>query len=134
MRRFISVLFLILGGWVLLTETFVAGLDIQEGAGVTLAMIGVLAGMALPFLLLGTWISPGARWAELGLTLMIAAGLGAFFGLLMMSLVLDPGMKKLMPPDMPQLRFNPLLGIANLLLMGGSGYALWRWGRKRGRT
>ena len=44
------------------------------------------------------------------------------------------GMKLVMPPGKPMTQFGiaPGIGLANLLIVGGGGWLLWRFGR-RGR-
>jgi hypothetical protein len=32
---------------------------------------------------------------------------------------------------MPDLHFAPIIGILNLLVVGGAGYLLWRFGRRQ---
>ena len=48
----------------------------------------------------------------------------------------DPGLKQLMPPDqpMPDLHFALVSGVVNVLIVGGAGYGLRRWGLERARV
>lgn len=112
-------------------QVAMAWMDSGMGSGVALGATLFLTLFALPFLLLGAWASPGARWAELGLTMLIVAGLMLVAGIFMAAMFLDPTAKEFMPPDMPDLSFNPVLGTLNLLVIGGTGYLLRRWDLKR---
>jgi hypothetical protein len=136
MRRVLSVILFVLGGWILSGEIMMSGLDLGQGIGAQIGMAVFTIVFAAPFLLLGTWASPGNRFAELGLTLMITAGVGAFIALTMFLVMNDPGFRQLMPPDqpMPEFRFTPVFGLANLLVMAGGGYLLRRWALERARS
>ena len=83
MRRTVSVILFILGGWILAAEVMMAFIDLRFGVGAQLAMIGIYSAFALPFLLLAMWASPGNRFSDIGLTIMIAAGVGVALGLMM---------------------------------------------------
>jgi hypothetical protein len=139
MRRTISIILFILGGWILASEAMMAWITVggaELGLAGRLGMIGIMAGFAMPFLLLGMWVSPGNRFADIGMTMMIAGGIGAALALMMFMIWSDPGMKQFMPPDkpMPQFGLAPALGIANLLVIGGGGWLLWRFGRRTRRN
>ena len=136
MRRPLSVCLLVLGGWILMSEVLVAWLDLGEGWRAQLfGLMFFLAFAAVP-LALGTWASPGNRLADLGLTMMIGAGLGTFAGLAMVLTLTDPQVAKMLPPDqsMPVFAIYPEFGAINLLLVAGGGYALWRRGRGRAKA
>jgi hypothetical protein len=136
MRRVLSIILFILGGWLLTGEAMVAGMDMGLAAVHQIITLGfVLAFAAIP-LGLGTLVSPGNRPAELGLTLMIVAGIALVSGLTTLLAFNDPQGAKLMPPDqpLPDIALNPLLGAINLLLIAGSGYLLWRKGRAHLRS
>lgn len=135
MRRVASVILFILGGWMLTSEAMVAWLDMGEGIGAQLLMLAIFLPFAAVPLAGGTWASPGNRLADLGLTLMIVAGIAGFSALAILLAFNDPQVARMMPPDqpLPDLQLNPLLGTINLLLIAGAGYALWRKGRKRQR-
>ena len=127
MRRLFSILFLILGGWMLVTEAFIAGLALENDGGAKLAIIATFAVLALVFLLIAAWLSPGRRWREVGLTMLICAGLTAVSALSMAAMMRDRAeLEKVLNRPFPDLAFDPLLGLANLLLIAGLGYALWR--------
>jgi hypothetical protein len=135
MRRVLCVVLFVLGGWMLTSEAMMAWVDIGAGTGGQLGTIGVMAAFAAPFLLLGTWASPGNRFAELGLTLMIGVGVGVAMAVVMFMVTHDPSFKQFMPPGkpLPEFHFAPLFGIANLLLIAGGGYLLRRWALGRAR-
>lgn len=131
MRRVASVILFVLGGWMLSTEGMLAWMDVGEGIGAKLFMIAILLPFAAVPLAVGTWASPGNRLADLGLTLMIVAGVVIFVSITMVLAFNDPQVAKMMPPDqpMPDIALNPIFGGLNLLLIAGAGYALWRKGR-----
>jgi hypothetical protein len=130
-RRVLSVILLVLGGWFLTTEVMMAWMRLEEGTGGQWIVLAVMAGLAAPLLLLGMWASPGNRFADLGLTLMIAAGVGGVVALTTAMALNDPGFKQLMPPGKPapDLHLAPVIGSLNLLVVAGGGYLLWRFGR-----
>jgi len=130
MRRVASILLFILGGWILTSGIVVMWMDFTEApeGGMKLLMIAIFVLFSLPFLLLGAWASPGKRWAELGLTLMITTGVGAAMALMTLTLFMDPSFTKLMPPDqpMPDIKFSPTAGATVSLLIGAAGWLLYR--------
>ena len=127
MRRFFSILLLILGGWMLVTEAFIAGLALDSDGDAKLAIVATFTLLALVFLLIGAWVSPGRRWREVGLTLLICAGLATLTALSIVAMNRDRAdLEKALGRPFPDLAFDPLLGIANLLLIAGLGYWLWR--------
>jgi cation transport ATPase len=128
MRRGCSVTLLILGGW-LLSSVGIIGLMPEEGISRWI-VLAVCAAFALPFVLVGAWVSPGRRLAELGLTLMVAGGCAAVTVMTMAIFVSDPAMPRFMPRPFPDLDFTSPPMIVSILLMGGGGYALWRLGRR----
>lgn len=136
MRRAISVIFFVLGGWMLTTEAMAAWMALGEGKEAQLFMLAFFLPLAAVPLAIGTLASPGNRLADLGLTLMIVAGITTFCGLSILLAFNDPQVAKMMPPDqpMPELSLDPLFGSINLLLIAGTGYALWRIGRARAKA
>jgi hypothetical protein len=103
----------------------------SAGIGVSpWATVAVFACIAAPFLLIGTWLSPGRRLAELGLTLMISAGVALTMVMTMAAVAFDPGMQRFMAEPMPAFDFTSPAMIVSLLLIGGAGYVLRRWGAK----
>lgn len=131
MRRGCSVTLFVIGGWLLSTVAIV-GLMPEDEIISRWAIVAVLAAAAAPFLLAATWVSPGRRWAELGLTLMITAGVALAVVVTMAAAFLDPAFRRLMPQPLPDFDFTSPAMIASILLMGGGGYALRRWGMKQG--
>lgn len=135
MRRTASVILFIVGGWLLASGVMTAGFYVGEGAVAQFLPAAVMAGISAPFLLLGTWASPGNRLADLGMTLMVVAAIGGGLMLMMWLVTSDPGFKQLFPVDrpMPSFQFAPVSESAAVLLLAGGGYLLWRLGRKRAR-
>lgn len=135
MRRVASIILLIIAGWLLVSGVTVAWFDFGEGPVMTLGMLGVMTLLCLPFLVLGIGVSPGNRVAELGMTLMVCAGIGATLGLMVVVTFSDPGFKQLLPPgqQLPQFKFALVPGLATNLVLGAVGFALWRFGRERAR-
>jgi cation transport ATPase len=131
MRRGCSVVLLVLGGWTL-TTVGILGMVPEEGGISPWVMAAFVVVMAAPFLLIGAWMSPGKRLVEVGLTLMIAAGVGATTVATMAAFAFDPAVQRAMPEPFPEFDFLSPAMIASLLLMAGAGYALWRSGRGRG--
>jgi hypothetical protein len=111
-------------------------MDLGEGSGAQLAVLGVATALAAPFLLLGFWTSPGNRFADLGLTVMIVAGIGTACALVLILVLNDPGFKQIMPPDktMPDLHLGYVSGLLNALVLAGIGWLFWWLGKKRERA
>jgi peptidoglycan/LPS O-acetylase OafA/YrhL len=128
MRRVVSIALFVLGGWLLSSAIMFAWMDVGQGSMVELGVVGVICAFALPFLLLGLWASPGRRLAELGLTLMIAAGVGAILALFMLMVMNDPSFLRLLPPDQkfPNFKLTPAIGGATVIVIGGLGWLLYR--------
>ena len=126
MRRFISSFLFVLGGWIAMTQLMAAFMDIEPGLADNLLMPAIFAVLAAPLLLLGAWASPGRRWRELGLTLLIAAGISAFCGVAMLLIVNDPKFMELMPQPLPHIDLAPVFGAVNLLLVTALGWWLYR--------
>jgi hypothetical protein len=128
-RRFLSVVLFVLGGWLLTSELVAAFIDAEPGIGDNLLMIAVFAVLTAPLLLLGVWASPGRRWQEFGLTVLIAAGVAFGCGLVIFLFVNDPTAAKLMPQPMPRIDLAPVFGTINLLLVAAFGWWMYRGGR-----
>jgi hypothetical protein len=128
-RRPLSIILFVLGGWMVMTEVILAFIDVDPGFSDNLMMIAVCAVLVLPLLLLGAWASPGRRWRELGLTVLVSAGVAAVCGLMTFIVINDPTAIQLFPQPMPHIAFAPAVGTVNLLLIGAIGWLL-----HRGRT
>ena len=134
MRRTASYFLFIVGGYFVSVQVFIGLglLDIVPGTGDDVARLAKIMGVALPFLLLGTWLSPGERWRELGRTLLIGIGV-ALFGFV--TVLFPPGL-----PDGPGLapyaaELTWASGLPNLLLVGAAGsLLLYRNGAARRRS
>lgn len=129
MRRFVSVIFLALGGWLLMAEPVMAFMDfgpgLREAQPLLLLVCLVMAGVPLA---VGVLLSPGERWRELGLTILLAVGAALFCGVSLAAMLLDPGFKQFMPlmPPMPKIGVAPIAGAINLLILTGLGWLLYR--------
>ena len=136
MRRALSVVLLIIGGWILMSEGMVAWLDFGQGSLVHVGVTAVMLAFALPFLLLGMWASPGNRLADFGLTVMIAVGIGALIAIMTGVMIHDPGFKQVVPPEkaaaIAKLSLVIGWGLLNLAVVGGIGWLAWRLGQRRG--
>ena len=133
MRRTASIILLILGGWLLASAMMMFGFDFGAGTSAVFIISGVVAAIATPFLLLGAFTSPGNRLCDLGMTLMITAGVGVGIDAMMWSMVSDPNFKLFMPPNqqVPQFGFAMIPAAAAVLLPGAAGFGLWWFGRHR---
>lgn len=125
MRRILSILLFVLGGWILASELFAAFIDVEPGVGDNLFLIALFGIIAAVPLLLGAWASPGERWSELGLTILISAGFGVVGGVSALAILLDPESKPYLPP-MPKMDFAVGIGAANLVVITAIGWALYR--------
>ena len=130
MRRVVSAIFLFLGGWLLTAEPILAFMDFGPGMGgampAVLAFVLLLAAVPLG---IGVALSPGRRWRELGLTILIASGMAAFTGLGLAAMFLDPGFKQFMPAMPPLPDIAPAAGTLNLIALVSAGLLLY--GRRR---
>ena len=133
MRRAISVVLYVIGGWILASGLMIAWMNVGQSSGEQVAMAAIFWLFCAPFLLLGIWASPGERLRELGLTLLICAGVGAALAALMLLFFNDPTFMRLMPPNqkLPDLKFAPMSGLANILVAGALGWWLYT-GRAKG--
>jgi hypothetical protein len=133
MRRVLSVVLFVIGAWLLASEVMMAWISVGQGAGTELGMIGIMWVFCAPFLLLGMWATPANRFLEVGRTMMIAAAVGATLALVLFILLSDPSFTKLLPPDRPAPNFRVgwAAGLLNLILVGGGGWLLYRFGRGR---
>lgn len=110
----------------LASEMMVAFVD-PGGLSLSFTMIGIFVVIALIPMAIAVATSPGDRWRELGLTLLIVAGIAAVCGITVVAVFNDPGMKQFMPPEpMPEFTFAPLFGFLNYAFFVGSGCYLYR--------
>ncbi len=128
-RRVASTLFFIFGGWMLTGEAIAAFFDAAPGITDNLAMLTIMVFVAGLPLLVGAWISPAARWRELGLTILIATGIAVCTGLSVFLVLSDPAAQKILPP-MPDIDLAPFFGAANALLLSCAGWLLYRTGSR----
>lgn len=134
MRRLLSVLLFVLGGWLLSAEPAIAfiafgGDEIKGKLFAAMIMLGIVA---VP-LAIATVVSPGDRWQELGLTILLSAAATAFCCLAIAAVFFDSGMKPFLA-DLPPTRnivLAPVTGVLNLLALTGIGWLLYR---RSGRT
>jgi len=124
-RRVASVILFALGGWMLAGQLMVAFFDFEPGAWDNAGMVGMFLVIALLFLLLAAWVSPGERWRETGLTILIALGVTVMSVATAAAIFVDPGMQKFLPP-MPEMHFAPILGVVNLAVLSAMGWWLYR--------
>lgn len=125
MRRAVSVLLFAFGGWMLTGQLASAFFDVEPGAADNAMLIGVFGLIAGVPLLLGAWASPGRRWRELGLTILIAAGIAMFCGVMVLMLFMDPAFMRYMPPP-PDIELAPAWGVVNLLVIALVGGLLYQ--------
>jgi hypothetical protein len=125
MRRAVSTILFVLGGWMLSGEVLVAFFDVEAGLSDNAMMIALLMIFAAVPLLLGAWASPGQRWRELGLTILIAAAIALFCGLTALVMFMDPAFARYMPP-LPEIRVAPVVGAVNLLVISAVGWLLYQ--------
>lgn len=134
MRRTASYFLFILGGFFVAVQVFVGLglLDRVPGIGDDAARLAWFMAVALPFLLLGAWLSPGERWRELGRTLLVGIAV-ALFGFASVLFPPGPGGSPELAPYAAQLTWAS--GIPNLLLVGAAGsLLLYRNGAGRRRS
>ena len=120
MRRVASLLFLFLGGFGVGMQVMVAFFAIPGGYEYarSLAYFSVIAAAPLA---IGTWLSPGRRWRELGLAVLIGAAVcvGSFS-----VAIFFPDEQGVIMDRRPLAPFVALApGLANLLLVTAAG--LW---------
>jgi hypothetical protein len=127
-RRVVSVIFFIFGTWILSAGIMMAWLDLRQGLVIQLFMFGFFGAISGIFLLLGAWASPGSGLRELGLTLLISAGIGGSSALAMALFLIDPSFRTIVLADqrIPDVKLAPLSGAVTLLLVGGLGWLLYR--------
>jgi hypothetical protein len=122
MRRLGANLFFVLGGFCVGMQVMVAFIAGDPGLADDVGRIVYFSAIAVPFLALGTWLSPGRRWRELGLTLLIGAAVcvGSFSAVL---LVPD---EQGFVPHLEEVPFTALVpGFTNLALLLAIGLLLY---------
>jgi len=124
-RRVLSILLFVFGGWMLMSEAIAAFIDAGPGHADSAMLITIFAVIAGLPLLLGAWASPGSRWRELGLTILIATGTALVCGISTVVVLSDPGMKQFLPP-IPRINFAPVVGAVNLFALAVLGWLLYR--------
>jgi hypothetical protein len=132
-RRGLSIIFLIIGGWVLMAEPMMAFVNFAPGVkAAEAAVLGIIAAIAAVPMAIGVALSPGDRRRELGLTILLATVAGLFCGAAAVTMFLDPGFKPFMPlmPPMPDIHAAPVVGVVNLVALTALGWWLYR-GRAR---
>jgi hypothetical protein len=73
MRRWASIVLFVIGGFCVGMQVMIAFMHIPLSYGGKLPPIVEFTAIAVPFLAAGTWLSPGRRWRELGMTMLIGA-------------------------------------------------------------
>ena len=133
MRRTLSVILFILGGWLLTSEVMVSWINVGEPSGTAFAMVGIMLVLSAPLLALGTWASPGNRLADLGITMVICAGIGGGCALSAFMMLSDPKFLMLLPLESParDLHLAAIPGGVNLIVIAAVGWFLWSTGRRR---
>lgn len=94
MRRLASLILFLLAGWLLSGALMMASISIgsHESAAVRLGSVAVMSGLAALPLLLALIATPGNRFAELGVMLMIVAAVASGVVLTMVMVTRDPGL------------------------------------------
>lgn len=133
MRRALSAILFVVGGWLLMGEPLVAFMDfgpeLRSAAPIVWLITLIMAAIPLS---IAVAASPGERWRELGLTILIACGVAAFSGLSALAMFTDPGFKQFLPllPPMPRIGIAPVPGALNFAVLAGLGWLLYVFPRK----
>jgi len=125
MRRVASVFLLVLGGWMIVSELLVAFMDVQPGKWDSLFVAAIFVPISGAPLLAGALISPGQRWQELGLTILLSAGAAAALAACMVAVMLDPRLAHPMS-FLHEIRLDLLFGAVNWLAVAAFGCWLYR--------
>jgi len=129
MRRLISIILLLVGGFCVGMQVMIGFMAIPPDPDGSLPPLVTFTALPIPFLAIGTWLSPGDRMRELGLTVLIGAAV--YVGSFSISLFTPdeagvvPGMESLTPyVDRAQ-------GLANLSVIAILGLLLYfnKWWR-----
>ena len=80
MRRVMSIILFVVGGFCVGMQVMIGFMAVPPDPDGSLPPLITFTAIALPFLALGTWLSPGRRWRELGMTMLIggAVCVGSF--------------------------------------------------------
>ena len=73
MRRWGSILLFVIGGFCVGMQVMIGFMLIPPDYPRQIPPILYFAAVAVPFLAAATWLSPGRRWRELGLTMLVGA-------------------------------------------------------------
>ena len=73
MRRGLSAILFVIGGFCVGMQVMIAFLDVPPDYPGQVPPILYFGAIAALFLIPATWLSPGRRWRELGLTLLVGA-------------------------------------------------------------
>ena len=135
-RRVLSNILYVLGGWMLMCEPVVAFIRGADGkvapSSALLIVIGIFLLLGFGPILIGALISPGERVREAGLTVLISMGAAAFCGIAVVVTLADPGFRQLhLGHPMPKLDFAPIAGMLNLVVIAAIGWLLYRIPAKR---
>lgn len=129
MRRVLSILFFVCGGWMLSGEPLFAFLSFGPATPwLTPVMLGLFLVLAAVPLAVGTALSPGERSRELGLTMLLSIGFAAVGAVSAAAVLFDPGAKMIWAEvgPMPDIRITPIVGTANLMVMTAVAWLLYR--------
>ena len=73
MRRALSIVLFVIGGFCVGMQVMIAFMKIPPGYADKQPPLILFTAIALLFLIPATWASPGRRWRELGLTMLVGA-------------------------------------------------------------
>lgn len=73
MRRALSIILFVIGGFCVGMQVMIAFMKVPPDYPRELPPIVQFTAIALLFLIPATWLSPGRRWRELGLTMLVGA-------------------------------------------------------------
>lgn len=75
MRRWASIILFVIGGFCVGMQVMIAFLKVPPGETDPVPPILYFSAVALLFLMPATWLSPGRRWWELGVTMLTGAAI-----------------------------------------------------------
>ena len=129
MRRFLSIVFYLVAGSLLMTEAVMAFATLEPGLG-KLTMLAMIAPFALIPLVLGALVSPGARLREIGIVLLASMAVAAFTVGMTLYVTLMPDTRRFMPPEALDRFGDYAAGAANLIALSGLGLLFFLRGRR----